>query len=56
VSSESTTAATACPDRSDYNIDLGDLEPGDYVLEVSDLSAKDGSVIFADTKAFTLTD
>ena len=54
VSSESTTAATACPDRSDYNIDLGDLEPGDYVLEVSDLSAKDGSVIFADTKAFTV--
>jgi len=56
VSSESTTAATACPDRSDYNIDLGDLEPGDYVLEVSDLSAKDGSVIFADTKAFTVID
>lgn len=48
------TAATACPDRSDWKLDLGDLAPGNYVLKVSDLSAKDGSVIFADTKAFTV--
>jgi hypothetical protein len=48
------TAATACPDRSDWKLDLGDLLPGNYVLKVSDLSTKDGSVIFADTKAFTV--
>ena len=54
VSSGATSAATACPDRSDWNIDLGELAPGNYVLKVSDLSAKDGSVIFEDTKAFTV--
>ena len=48
------TAATACPDRSDWKLDLGDLAPGNYVLKVSDLSAEDGSVVFADTKAFTV--
>ena len=54
VSTGATSAATACPDRSDWNIDLGELAPGNYVLKVSDLSAKDGSVIFEDTKAFTV--
>lgn len=54
VSSGATTAEFACPDRSDWKINLGDLTPGNYVLKVSDLSAKDGSVIFEDTKAFTV--
>ena len=54
VSSGSTTAATGCPDRSDWSVALGDLALGDYVIKVSDLSAKDGSVIFADTKSFTV--
>jgi len=53
VSSGATTAATACPDRSDWGIDLGGLAPGNYVLKVSDTSAEDGSLIFEDTKAFT---
>ena len=56
VSSGSTTAASACPERSDWNVDLGKLAPGNYVLKVSDLSPKDGSVVFADTKAFTVID
>lgn len=56
LKSGGTTAATACPDRSDWNVDLGDLVAGNYVFKVSDLSAKDGSVIFADTKAFTVID
>ena len=56
VKSGSTTSATACPDRSDWNVDLGELAAGNYVFKVSDLSAKDGSVIFADTKAFTVID
>ena len=55
VSSGATTAATACPDRSDWSIDLGELAPGNYVLRVSDTSAEDGSLIFEDTKAFTVT-
>ena len=55
VSSGATTAATACPDRSDWSLDLGELAPGNYVLKVSDTSAEDGSLIFEDTKAFTVT-
>lgn len=54
VSSGATTAELACPDRSNWSIDLGDLAPGTYVLTVSDFSAEDGSVIFQDTKAFTV--
>ncbi len=56
VSSGATTAKTACPDRSDWSVDLGELAAGNYVLKVSDLSAQDGSVIFEDTKAFTVID
>jgi hypothetical protein len=54
VSSGATTAEFACPDRSDWSVDLGELAPGNYLLKVSDLSAQDGSVIFEDTKAFTV--
>ena len=54
VKSGSTTSATACPDRSDWKVDLGELPAGNYLFKVSDLSAKDGSLIFADTKAFTV--
>ena len=55
VSSGATTAELACPDRSNWTIDLGDLAPGNYVLTVSDFSAEDGSLIFEDTKAFTVS-
>ena len=55
ISSGATTAASACPDRSDWSIELGELAPGNYVLKVSDTSAEDGSLIFEDTKAFTVT-
>jgi hypothetical protein len=54
IKTGSTTSATACPDRSDWKVDLGELAAGNYVFKVSDLSAKDGSVVFADTKAFTV--
>jgi hypothetical protein len=54
VSSGATTAELACPDRSNWKIELGDLESGNYVLTVSDFSAEDGSLIFEDTKAFTV--
>jgi hypothetical protein len=54
--SGATTAELACPDRSDWQLDLGNLATGNYVLTVSDFSAEDGSLIFADTKAFTVVD
>ena len=54
VRSGATTAELACPDRSNWTIDLGDLSPGNYVFTVSDFSAEDGSLIFEDTKAFTV--
>ena len=54
--SGATTAEFACPDRSDWKLDLGDLAAGNYVLTVSDFSAEDGSLIFADSKAFTVVD
>jgi len=56
MDSGATTAALACPDRSDWTIELGDLTPGKYVLTVSDFSAEDGSPIFQDSKAFTVID
>jgi hypothetical protein len=56
VSSGAATAATACPDRSDWSIELGELGAGNYVLKVSDFSAEDGSLVFEDTKAFTVID
>jgi hypothetical protein len=52
--SGATSAELACPDRSDWKLDLEDLAAGNYVLTVSDFSAEDGSLIFADTKAFSV--
>jgi hypothetical protein len=54
VKTGATMAATACPDRSNWSIELGELTPGNYDLKVSDVSAEDGSLVFADTKAFTV--
>jgi hypothetical protein len=56
VDSGATTAALACPDRSDWSIELGDLALGKYLLTVSDFSPEDGNLIFQDTKAFTVID
>jgi hypothetical protein len=56
VKTGATMAATACPDRSNWSIELGELTPGNYDLKVSDVSAEDGSLVFADTKAFTVID
>ncbi len=48
-------AGEACPARADWQVDLGELAPGDYVLTVLELSAKDGSVSSTDSKAFTVS-
>lgn len=48
-------AAEACPARAAWQLELGDLAPGDYLLTVLELSAKDGSVSSTDSKAFTVS-
>jgi len=54
VQSSATIAETACPDRSDWTVELGALASGDYTLRVFDVSAKDGSVISEDDKDFSV--
>lgn len=54
IDSGSSLAEQACPTRSDWSVILGELKPGDYVFEVYDISAKDGSVISKDSKGFRL--
>lgn len=54
VKDGSTTAAMACPDRSDWSVDLGDLEPGTYVFSAREYSAEDGSLTTEDTKTFVV--
>jgi len=47
-----TTAATACPDRSAWNVELGELSAGNYKFEVLEYSAEDGSLFAIDDKNF----
>lgn len=54
IKGASTTSAEACPSRSEWSVDLGELAPGDYTIRAFDLSAKDGSLINEDTKDFTV--
>jgi len=48
-------AAEACPARAAWQLELGALDPGDYVLTVLELSPKDGSVSSTDSKAFAVS-
>lgn len=50
----STMATEACPTRAAWQLDLGDLAPGAYVLTVIEFSPQDGSVSSTDSKAFTV--
>lgn len=52
VDEGSTLAAEACPVRSTFTIELGDLDPGIYTLKAMEYSAKDGSLNSIDTKTF----
>lgn len=54
VESGAVTAELACPDRSKFEIDLGDLKPGTYVLNVWESSMEDGSLLNADSKTFII--
>jgi len=54
IDSGATTAALACPDRSAWKIELGELPAGKYTIRVFDLSAEDGSEVSEDDKDFTV--
>lgn len=49
-----TTAAAACPERSDWSILLNSLEPGSYRFEAKEFSAEDGSLFAIDSKQFVI--
>lgn len=48
----STTAGEACPVRSSWSVDLGELDPGSYKFEAIEYSAEDGSLFAIDDKNF----
>jgi len=50
------TAKEACPTRSVFEINLGELVPGTYEIRVWESSMEDGSLINEDTKTFTVID
>lgn len=54
VSSGAEVAEMACPVRSKYSIDLGNLKPGNYTIRVWESSMEDGSLINEDTKNFVV--
>lgn len=54
VAEGSTLAKEACPTRSGWSVDLGELEPGKYKFIAYEISAKDGSVISKDDKQFSV--
>jgi hypothetical protein len=54
IANSFTTAESACPVRSNFEIDLGELDKGDYVIKVEEFSAEDGSLFAIDDKAFSV--
>jgi hypothetical protein len=49
-----TTATTGCPDRGDWSIALSELESGEYIIQVLEYSAEDGSLFAIDDKKFSV--
>ena len=47
-----TTASSGCPERGDWSITLEDLAPGEYLFQVLEYSAEDGSLFAIDDKRF----
>lgn len=54
INSGAVTAKFACPDRSKFEIDLGELKPGTYVLHVWESSMENGSLINEDSKTLII--
>jgi hypothetical protein len=55
VTSGSTTATSACPDRGTYSIALGSLPSGSYTIRLYETSMKDGSVAYETRAALTVS-
>lgn len=49
-----TTAQTSCPERSNWSVELGELDKGEYRFKVEEFSAEDGSLLAQDDKVFTV--
>lgn len=49
-----TTADAACPQRSNWRVNLGNLERGEYVFVAQEFSAEDGSLFAVDSKSFKI--
>lgn len=49
-----TSAEAACPQRSNWKVDLGRLSPGDYLFVAQEFSAEDGSLFAIDSKDFSV--
>ena len=54
IDSGAVTAKEACPVRSPWKVDLGNLDPGTYTFRTWESSMKDGSLINEDTKTFVV--
>lgn len=54
VDGGSTTAAAAAPAWAPWMVTLSGLEPGAYEIRAEEYSAKDGSLVVRDSKAFTV--
>jgi hypothetical protein len=54
IANNFTTAESACPVRSNFVIELGDLAKGDYLIKVEEFSAEDGSLFAIDDKEFSV--
>ena len=54
ISTGAEVAEMACPVRSKFQINLGELKPGKYLLRVWESSMEDGSLINEDTKNFVI--
>ena len=54
IGSGAEVAEMACPVRSKFQINLGELKPGKYSLRVWESSMEDGSLINEDTKTFMI--
>lgn len=50
----STTAASGCPERSPWSLDIVELKAGDYKIEVIEYSSEDGKLFATDDKNFTV--
>lgn len=54
VDGGSTMAAEACPTRSSWQVELGDLDAGEHEFVAQEFSMKDGAIVSEDSKTFVV--